>query len=553
MLRCRGVIETWSLRFQTILFLEILMKKNIFALSVAAALAGFAGSAAAGVPFIAAHGANGIAAADVATKFEVNAGGVGHVLLTPYYTVQGGRNTLLNIVNTDTVNGKAVKVRFRGARNSDDVLDFYVFLSPNDVWRARVYQDGDLTRLDIPEDTSCTLPTAVELNDKKHAFKTVRVFNRDQAEVREGYIEFLTAADIVPPGADGKGGALYKATKHDRRGVVSCNMDALTAATKMLSDQDAAKAVGLGFPTTGLIGHWAIVDVAKNTSVSGLNTALQAVTEKGKPGYGNLVVAPQDAVSAPRSWTSADGVGAGTTDPLLTWSAGKPARIKAAHFDFPDLSTPYVHTAKTLDPAGNAAAHQVNQLSSALAVTRVYNEFMTGQSVNLKTDWVFTMPTRRYAVAIDYADGGSLVENAQSAFFSAENVSFKKNGGAPHLEIPLVPDYYDSEERTLNVTTSPADGNVLAGEVTVVSFNEPVGSNTVLGAQIATHSVYPSIQLESITAGWASVPFSNQLVTEGLSQVDDAYKGLGLPVIGYATFTAGNAALGFTWPHRYNK
>ena len=49
----------------------------------------------------------------------------------------------MSIVNTDNVNGKIVKVRFRGAANSEDLLDFQVFLSPSDVWTASLTQGAD--------------------------------------------------------------------------------------------------------------------------------------------------------------------------------------------------------------------------------------------------------------------------------------------------------------------------------------------------------------------------------------------------------------------------
>ena len=36
-------------------------------------------------------------------------------------------------INADPPKGEPVKVRFRGAANSDDILDFSVFLSPNNA------------------------------------------------------------------------------------------------------------------------------------------------------------------------------------------------------------------------------------------------------------------------------------------------------------------------------------------------------------------------------------------------------------------------------------
>ena len=134
------------------------MKKSILALSAAAALGGlgFAGSAHA-VAFFGQAAANP-AAFPAATAIQLAPGNIGHFLYTPYYSVQGNMNTLLNITNTDMVNGKAVKVRFRGAANSDDVLDFTVFLSPGDVWTASLTQGADGRAQITSPDSSCTLP-----------------------------------------------------------------------------------------------------------------------------------------------------------------------------------------------------------------------------------------------------------------------------------------------------------------------------------------------------------------------------------------------------------
>ena len=85
-------------------------------------------------------------------------------LIYPYYTVQsnGGNafNTYVSVVNTTDV-VKVVKVRFREGKNSREVLDFNLYLSPNDVWTGAVIPSGtgasDPGRL-ITADTSCTNP-----------------------------------------------------------------------------------------------------------------------------------------------------------------------------------------------------------------------------------------------------------------------------------------------------------------------------------------------------------------------------------------------------------
>ena len=107
------------------------MKKNVLALSIAAMIGGlgFAGAASAAVVQGTAGFVPGTTMTTTnATTLELSEGGVGHMLLVPYYSAQNGNMTVLHVVNTDTVNGKAVKVRFRGAANSDDVMDFQVFM-----------------------------------------------------------------------------------------------------------------------------------------------------------------------------------------------------------------------------------------------------------------------------------------------------------------------------------------------------------------------------------------------------------------------------------------
>src|ERR1035437_11198582 len=63
--------------------------------------------------------------------------GQGIVLIYPYYTVQKkvegalgttAFDTYITVVNSDSTNGKAVKVRFLEGKNSVEVLDFNLYL-----------------------------------------------------------------------------------------------------------------------------------------------------------------------------------------------------------------------------------------------------------------------------------------------------------------------------------------------------------------------------------------------------------------------------------------
>jgi len=155
------------------------MKKSILASSIAAAV----------------FGLGAVTGAQAAEALSATTGsanyGIGDVLLVPYYSAQAENATLLYIINTDTQSGKAVKVRFRGAANSDDVFDFQVFLSPKDVWTANISKGADgLARL-TTSDTTCTKPSAAVLNATP--FQTGRLntaFTGDALAngTREGYI-----------------------------------------------------------------------------------------------------------------------------------------------------------------------------------------------------------------------------------------------------------------------------------------------------------------------------------------------------------------------------
>ena len=87
----------------------------------------------------------------------VSNNGQGSAVVVPYYTINNGWATLVNLTNT-TDNSIVVKFRLHEARNSRDVLDFNIALSPYDVWSAFVTEGpGNAPRL-VTEDRSCTIP-----------------------------------------------------------------------------------------------------------------------------------------------------------------------------------------------------------------------------------------------------------------------------------------------------------------------------------------------------------------------------------------------------------
>ncbi len=513
------------------------MRKNLLALSIAAMVGGLSGAANAQVAVFdntlstntdAAGFVGAVsAAAPAATALAPTTTGIGHILVVPYFTTQGNYKSLLNITNTDQVNAKAVKLRYRGASNSDDVFDITIYLSPGDVWTAEVAADTEgFSRL-VTDDNSCTLPSKADIKAANNGrFKTNRVKNADAAQTREGYIEILNSAD-VPPGSD-----LYKAIKHDAAGVAPCTAAVMDLQATPLNFTDATSANtpknrGYSWPTGGLMANWLNVDVANTASFSGEAVALRGSTVVGGVNLidvatsGNVVWFPQttDNVSLSDAATL-------TADPLLS-QAGY---VRAAMYDFPDLSTPYTSA------AANVPATQASILAAQLQTLSVTNEYLTSQtSGGFATDWVFSMPTRRYAVAMFYAGNDAIVyNNAVNAHFGNGNVT--KNAKSQICVDLGTQRGFDREERSKNTfVISPDAALSFCGEVSVLAFNGTAKSpeaSDVFGAKIATQRIQTSFG-----EGWFTIN------TPGRTNV-------GLPIVGYAASKSGFGNLGGTWVHR---
>lgn len=69
---------------------------------------------------------------------EVSRDGVGDFLIAPAFFIGGGLSTDLKLINTSATQSTVAKVVFRDKVTSAEILDFLVYLSPNDVWTGKV-------------------------------------------------------------------------------------------------------------------------------------------------------------------------------------------------------------------------------------------------------------------------------------------------------------------------------------------------------------------------------------------------------------------------------
>jgi hypothetical protein len=442
---------------------------------------------------------------------------LGQALIYPYYTVNSAAgnafNTFVSVTNT-TASVKIVKVRFREGKNSAEVLDFNLYLSPNDMWTAAVIpstSDPAAPARLITADVSCTNPPipagGVEFRNDQYSGAAADGLAATLDRTREGYAEMFEMADLVL----GSVPALA-ATHSAATGVPTCTG---------LTGNPIAAALGpfLTAPTGGLMGAGTLINVTAgrdtvyNANAFGAYSALQQYTDIGNdsPNFSGTNPASSIVVNPPNlyfsSFTTALGVVGGT----------RAASATMMHSD-------------------------------------VINEYILDAATRSNTDWVMTFPTKRLFV------------NTVTAVAPFTNI-LTVNGACETIDL----NFFNREERTAGATGvdfSPthagAPANSLCWESTVLSFRNgstsspvsPAVPSLVLGSQnVTTVSITSTFQ-----NGWAAVHFSGVgasttgLVSDATSTTTviggattaGAQTFHGLPVVGFMmrTFDNGNLTCG---------
>lgn len=352
------------------------MKKNTMATAIVAGLAGVAG------------------VANISTAVNINPDGVGQVLIYPYYTVNGGNTTAISVVNT-TEHGKAVKVRFKDARNSREVLDFNLYLSGYDVWTAGIFQLSDTGAANIVvgfggvgpngQDSTCTVPNLLgngifvmpSLPDGRAYFPFRTTFFTDfstaglntaaVSRTRDGYVEMIEMGTILndtffgemlthgqspgtgpsfpPPGCD----VLERAWLASGTGV----------GTGVWFNNSN---IDLSPPTGGLFGGAAIVDVADGTYI---NYNAEAID-----GFSAAILHTNPSTQFPN---------------LADANSTTPGVVTSYVFDRGRLITSNWLT---------SSRRGVDAVSAVLMREAVFNEYDVDPALGSASEWIVTFPTR---------------------------------------------------------------------------------------------------------------------------------------------------------------
>ncbi len=502
---------------------------------------------------------------------NVSQDGLGQVLIMPYYTTQADNETLISITNaTDQV--KAVKVRFREAQNSAEVLDFNLYLSPYDVWTGKVMdaEDGVGAAL-ITRDTSCTVP---KIPDDGVAFRnyvyagagnfTGDAGDQGMGRTSEGYVEVIEMG-VVREDTNPANWAT-----HDQTTGVPANCSGLVGYwSKDDKGQEGVWLVDsstyMDPPTGSLFGEANIINVKNGVEASEPVTVLD-----------NFYVFPGDLHAEPGS--------------------GAPTLEQAN----PKVSDIFI--------SGDVAVQRdiwnegMDAVSASLMASSILNGYSVNPAVQSETNWVVTFPTKwwysRQALPEDR-------EPFTNQFAGVLDTDTPPGPGAA-LE-PVTMSYWDREERVPGTVDIPIDPEgpdfsptlpppeecepgvdpectptwVLPYEVNVVGFNvverdgdtgesTVISESDVLGSQWAKVS-FGLVNLKgnrNFRTGWAKMNFgpvysagqqvsSDRVLVSKPDGDGNTTVYTGLPVIGFMATVLQNehvgegAAYASTAEHRY--
>lgn len=483
------------------------MKKKILSLAVVAGIAG------------------GLATTAQAAM-HINHNGLGEALVFPFFSaVQGedsANTTNINIVNT-TGDYKAVKVRFIEAMNSQEVLDFNLYLSPEDHWSGVIAVDAGTVSTGASiktTDNSCTVPqlggaagqaqfngyttTADGVTTRVQPFVNYKFLDDSVNGVErtlEGYVEVIEMGTIDPASP------LAAAILHDTAGMPG-DCSALVEAWSVnngtqgtwLADADADMLENTG----GLYGYATVVNVNDGTAY----------------GYDAVAVDDFQGDFVPGNSLHAE---PGDEDPNL--SSGQDT---ATLFDGA-LATDY------------AFAQPVDAVSALFMANSISNDFFVDANFNGATDFVVTMPTKRF-----YVQSVPALAPFNESWDSATSQACEQVGVSS----------WDREEAVTISSSGPQfsprppqvteDAFVLCTEVSVISLRETAAS-AVSSAVGASDNILYGLPTGYV-AGWSRMSFATpsgatnarQLATVDITPLIVT----GLPVTGFAVQRYTNGTLG---------
>jgi hypothetical protein len=447
-----------------------------------------------GKSFLAAVASLLLAAPPGAQAVYLNGDGIGQALIYPYYTAQSvdGNpfNTFVTVVNS-SADAKALRVRFREARNGAPVLSFNLFLAPFDVWTGAVVPFGGGARL-LTTDFSCTDPPFADFAVSPAPFRDFSgaAYAGDGAgdgmeRTLEGFVEILEMATLQ--------GASFAA-------VVPLTTNGLPSNCAAVS---GASPVVVAAPSGGVSGTLTLINVA-----SGMDFTVRA-----------------DALAqlASRSY------------------------YRQASDPYPDFSVAEIDAVSTVFANGatyrSLWSRPIDAVSATLMRSQWLGEYILDTGSQSRSDLIVTFPTRRFYVTPTAATAPFTKPAMSSASCAA--------GAGESLEIA----HFNREERPptpqgcdFTGCIPPPAPSLCASSTAISVVNTaahmpPPGRSGVVGASSTLFvQVTPTFQNGWISLSLTSAPNVNSLVGSMRinsvgAQATGAHGFSGLPVVGFVVRT----------------
>ncbi len=401
-----------------------------------------------------------------ATTMQLALGGIGQVLIFPYYTARNGTVSIVSIVNT-TVSAKAVRINVREARGGFVVAQLNVYMSAKDVWTGAIFNDADGATL-VSNDKSCTAPalgSGLQLTNTQYLADLPTIGadlgalgSRDRS--REGYVEVIEMASIPNQSVTGKN------ITHVA-GVPAC---------REVTDANYSPPVAdLTAPSGGLYGTLSLVNVNQGMLASTPATAIENFWLTGTD-------APTPRVAA------ANAVGVDLT-------SGKNTGVSLIV-----RGEPYVARFAT----------SIDAVSALLMSTDANGEYATTQDGVIQTLVVATMPTKPY-----YTRGATL-----GPFEKAWEPAGAKSCDSFNVAAIDREEFVSAVNDDFGLPPRPQIGNCYVANPMVprdfISNRAPIADNSYFGSTLAvsvTASQNQGLQVRSPgkEGGWSAISWIGKL------------------------------------------
>lgn len=492
-----------------------------------------------------------------AQAVHLNPDGTGQVLLFPYFDAEEGYQTNINLVNS-TDQTKAVKIRFREGKYSNDILDFNLYMSPEDVWTGTVRAGpdgaGNLIGHLHTTDRTCALPLeasadceAKDANGKSRCESVVPFTghnlykNVSAADTREGYVEVIEMG--VVEDAAVKAGVLHHNGK-----PADCKSVEDAWISGAFAQGAGAAAKGLSAPTGGLFGSSAVLNVAAGSAFALDPVAIDNYSTQAQ----HYLSHDPDKFLLP-SLASGD---VSKSSVMVKKPSGEAELVVTNWQQTPDTC---LNDGDALTPACGTNPYP---LAHVLLAPNLMNEYYLDPSFGYDghTDWVVTFPMKKHGI---HAAKTDVLANFENGIYDREegraNWTAPTGGGVTGGGFGFSP--------PVGINATVDDSSRLLREVNVISFKSTDPSynakRTVLSSPAKqTLSVGPFI------SGWARLSFPDYDLSNGFASAtaysaspaayaadSNIYKGVPATGVAFIEGTTGTGGhrLGDAMPHKIQR